>query len=108
MVRQGDDAGAEADMACALGGAGNEQFRAGDDLEPAGVMLADSGFVIVEPVEVKQKLHVAIECEQRVFVQRMKGSEKNPRLQKPVLHKPDLLIVALPISIVAITGPLTS
>jgi hypothetical protein len=80
MVRQGDDAGAEADMACALGGAGNEQFRAGDDLEPAGVMLADPGFVIVEPVEVKQKLHVAIECEQRVFVKRMKGSEKNPCL----------------------------
>src|SRR5215467_7939392 len=54
-------------------------------------MLADPGLVIVQPVEVNQKLHVAIESEQRVFVQRMKGSEKNSCLQKPVVHRPDLL-----------------
>ena len=35
-------------------------------------------FVIVQSIEVNQKLHVMIESEQRVFVQRMKGSEKNP------------------------------
>src|SRR5262252_1542977 len=53
-------------------------------------MLSDPGLVIVQPVQVNQKLHVAIESEQRVFVQRMKGSEKNPCLQKPVVHSPDL------------------
>src|SRR5262245_43396749 len=70
-------------------------------------MLADPGLVIVQPVQVNQKLHVAIESEQRVFVQRMKGSEKNPCLQKPVVHRPRS-VFGLLISIVAITGRLTS
>src|SRR6516162_5863406 len=72
-------------------------------------MLADPGLVIVQAVEVNQKLHVAIESEQRVFIQRMKGSEKNPCLQKPVVHRPRSFFrfSALLTSIVAITGRLT-
>src|SRR5215471_6722730 len=69
-------------------------------------MLADPGLVIVQPVQVNQKLHVAIESEQRVFVQRMKGSEKNPCLQKPVVHRPRSFF-QFSATIVAITGRLT-
>src|SRR2546423_11010713 len=50
------------------------------------MVLADPGLLIVEPIEMDQKLHVAIEGQQRVFGQRMKGRQKNAGLQKPVLH----------------------
>jgi hypothetical protein len=86
VIGQRDDAGAEPDVAGALRRAGDEHFRAGDDLEAAGMMLADPGLVIIQPVEVDQKLHIAVETEQRIFVERMKRGEKYAGLQISVLH----------------------
>src|SRR5580692_1967708 len=73
-------------MAGALGRGGNEHFRAGDDLVAAGMMLADPGLVIVQPVEMDQKLHVALERQQRVFAERMERREENACFQESVLH----------------------
>lgn len=47
------------------------------------MVLADPGFVIIQPVEMNQKLHVVIKTEQRIFMERMKRSKKNPGLQEP-------------------------
>jgi len=77
-------------MAGALGGLGDEQFRAGDDLEAAGVMLADPGLVVIELVEMDEQLHVAVEAQQGVFAKRMKRGEKNSGLQVSVVHGPSL------------------
>ena len=49
-------------------------------------MLADPGLVIVEPVEMDQQFHVALEGEQRVFGQWMKRSKKNAGPQKSLAH----------------------
>ena len=54
--------------------------------KPAGVMLADPGLVIVEPVEMLQQLHVAVDRQQRVLMQGMEGSQKDAGLQKPIVH----------------------
>ena len=79
VIGQRDDAGAEADVAGALRGGGDEHLRAGDDLEAARVVLADPGLVIVQPVEMDQQLHVALERQQRVLVEGMKGSKERRR-----------------------------
>jgi hypothetical protein len=86
VIGQRDDAGAEPDVAGALRRAGDEQLRRGDDLEAAGMMLADPGLVIIEPVEMDQQLHVAIERQQRIFAERMERREKDAGLQESVVH----------------------
>src|SRR4051794_21701453 len=48
------------------------------------MMLADPRLVIVEAVEVKQQIHIAIEREQRIFMERMKGCKENPAFHIPV------------------------
>ena len=50
------------------------------------MVLADPGLVIVQPVEMDQKLHVAIERQQRIFAERMKRREENAGFQKSILH----------------------
>jgi hypothetical protein len=62
----------------------DEHFRAGDDLKAGRVVLADPGLVVIEPVEVDEQLHVALEGQERVFPNRMEGSKKDAGLQKPV------------------------
>ena len=86
VVGQRDDAGAEPDVARALGGGGDEHLGAGDDLEAGRVVLADPGLVVVEPVEMDQQLHVALERQQRVLVQGMEGREEDAGSEIPVLH----------------------
>ena len=76
MIRQRDDAGAEANVARALDCAGDEHLRAGDDLEAARVMLADPGLVIVEAVEMLDQLHVPLDRKRGVLAQRMEGARK--------------------------------
>src|SRR5262245_27787020 len=49
-------------------------------------MLADPGLVIVQPIEMDEQLHVAIDREQRVFAQRMKRREKDAGLEISVVH----------------------
>jgi hypothetical protein len=94
-------------VARALSRGGDEHFGAGDDLVAARMVLADPGLVIVQPVEMDQKLHVALERQQRVFRQRMKRREENAGLQKSVVHGRLGLLPDCPvIPIVATTGRL--
>jgi hypothetical protein len=86
MVGQRHDPGAQPNVARALGGGGQEHLRAGDDLEAAGVMLADPGLVIVETVEMLDQLHVALDGERRVLAQRMEGREEDAGSKIAVLH----------------------
>jgi hypothetical protein len=81
VVGQRDDAGAEPDVARALGGGGDEHLRAGDDLEAAGMMLTDPRLMVVQPVEVLDQLHVALDSEGGVLVQRMEGRQENAGAQ---------------------------
>ena len=89
VVGQGHDAGAEADMAGALGGGGDEHLGRGDDLEPAGMMLADPGLVIAEPVEVLDELEVALDGEGRIFLERVEGREEDAAAQIGLGHGRD-------------------
>ena len=86
MIGQRDHAGAEADVARAHRRGGQEHLRAGDDLEAARVMLADPGLVIVQPVEMLDQLHVALDGERRVLAQRMERREEDSGSQIAVLH----------------------
>ncbi len=49
-------------------------------------MLADPGLVIVQPVEMLDQLHVALDGERRVLAQRMKRGEEDSGSQIAVLH----------------------
>ena len=73
-------------MARALGGGGDEHLRAGDDLEARRMVLADPGLVIVQPIEMDEQLHVALEAKQRVLGEGMEGGEENAGLQISVVH----------------------
>jgi len=50
------------------------------------MVLADPCLVIIQMIEVLQQLHVAIDREQRVLVERMKRREENAGLEKTVVH----------------------
>jgi hypothetical protein len=52
----------------------------------SGVMLTDPGLVIIELVEMDQKLHVALKRQQGIFGQRMEGRKENTGLEKSVVH----------------------
>ena len=82
VVGQRDDAGAEPDMPGALGGGGDEQFRTGDDLEAAGMVLADPDFVVVEPVEMLDQLHIPVETGGRVLVHRVERGEEDSEAER--------------------------
>ena len=79
VVRERDHPGPEPDAPRALGRRGDEDLRAGDDLEAAGMVLADPRFVIIEPVEPLDELEVALDREHRVLVEGVKGREKNAK-----------------------------
>jgi len=73
-------------VAGALGRGGNEHLRRSDDLEAAGMVLADPGLVIVQPVEMLDQLHVAFDGERGILVKRMERREKDAGTQKTVVH----------------------
>src|SRR5712692_4748152 len=86
MIRQRHDAGAEPDVARASGRAGDEHLGTGDDLEAAGMVLADPGFVIVQPVEMLEQFHIAFERKCRVYFEILKWREENAAAQIRVVH----------------------
>ena len=49
--------------------------------KPGGMMLADPGFVIAEPVEMIDQLQIALDAQRRVLVDRMKGREEDAVLE---------------------------
>ena len=77
VVGQAEDAGAELDVLCALGGGGYEHLRGGNGLPAAAVVLADPCFVIAEPVEPFQELHVALKGEGWVFGGPVEGGHED-------------------------------
>ena len=77
MVGQRDDAGAEPDVAGALGGEGDEDLGRGDDLITRRVVLADPGLVKAELVEMDDEIEVALEAGGRVLLVRMKGRQED-------------------------------
>jgi hypothetical protein len=71
VVRHAGHAGPELDVPRALGGGGDEYLRAGDDLRPRRVVLADPGFVVAELVEVRDQVEVAFQRQGRVLTGRV-------------------------------------
>ena len=81
VVRQADDAGAEADRARHLAGAGEEHLRRGDRLPARRVVLAAPELVVAETVEVGDELEVALQLQRRVVAGRVVGGEERSELQ---------------------------
>ncbi len=86
MVRQRHDAGAEPDVAGALRRRGDEHLRASDQLEAAGMVLADPRLVIVQPVEMLEQLEVTLDRQGRVLVVVVKRREKDAAAQIEIVH----------------------
>ena len=86
VVGQRHDAGAEPDVPGALRRGGDEHLGAGDQLEPAGMMLADPGLVVIEPVEVLEQLHVPLHRQGRVLVVVMERREEDAAAQIRFAH----------------------
>ena len=78
--------GAEADVAGALRRCGDEHLRAGNQLEPARVMLADPRLVVVEPVEVFEQLQVALDRQGRVLIVIVERRQKDAAAQIELVH----------------------
>jgi hypothetical protein len=78
VVGQRDDAGAEADVAGALGGEGDKDLGGRDDLEPGRMVLADPRLVKAKPVEPDHQLEIALEALGRVLLIGMKRRQKDP------------------------------
>src|SRR5215475_2384480 len=74
-------------MLGALGGEGDENFRAGDDLEPGGMMLANPCLVKAELVEPLHQLEVAFEALRRVLLVRMERRQEDPVAQVDLGHR---------------------
>src|SRR5215469_12786844 len=49
-------------------------------------MLADPGLMVVQPVEMLDQLHVAVDREGRVLAQRMERRKEDPGAEITVLH----------------------
>ena len=81
VVGDADDAGAQPDVPGALRGGRDEDLRRGDDLAAGGVVLADPGLVVAEPVEVRDQLEVALERQGRVVAGRMERRQEHPEAQ---------------------------
>ena len=76
VIGQRGNAGAELDVACALGNRRDEKFGACDQFVTRRVMLADPGFVIAELVHPLDEFDIAVEREGRVFVERVERCDE--------------------------------
>ena len=84
VVRQRTHAGAELDVAGALGRDGHEHLGAGDDLVAGGVVLADPRLVVAELVEALNQFQVALQRQRRVLPDGMERGEEDAELQGPI------------------------
>ena len=80
MIGQADDAGAEAEIAGALGGGGDKDFRGGDGFPPGAVVFADIGCVKAQGIQPLQQFQVPLQGQGRVFPGPVKGGHKDPEL----------------------------
>ena len=69
VIRDADDAGAKFDVAGALRGDGDENFRRGTNLGSGRMMFAAPSFVIIAPIEPLNELEVLFQSQGRVKYQ---------------------------------------
>ena len=84
VVGQADDAGAEADVAGALRGGGDEDLGRGDQLPAGAVVLADPRFVVTELVEPLEQLEVAVQRQRGVFPDAVEGRHEDSEVHSSV------------------------
>src|SRR5262249_57590577 len=85
-VGEGDEGGAYGYMTGWVGCGRDEHFRASDQLEPARVMLADPRLVVIQPVEMLEKLEIPLNRQRRVLVVIMERREKNAAADVLIAH----------------------
>ena len=90
MIRQAGHAGAEFDVLGAFGGGGDDQFGQGDQFPAGGVMLADPGFVVAQPVQPLEQLDIAVDRQRRVFPDPMERCQEDAELHAAMGHVPVL------------------
>ena len=73
-------------VACSLGGGGDEDLRAGDDLAAGRVMLADPCLVVAELVEVHDQVEVALQRQRRVLARRVEWRHEDSEA-KTIRHE---------------------
>src|SRR5689334_16064520 len=73
-------------MPGALRRGGDEHLRAGDQLEAAGMVLANPRLVIIQLVEMLEQFEIALDRERRVLVVIVKRREKNAAAQIEIVH----------------------
>ena len=83
VVGQRDDAGAELDVLGALGGGGDEDLGAADELVAAGVVLAEPGLVVAEAVEGDDPVEVVLEGQRRALPDGVERGEEDAEAQGP-------------------------
>ena len=81
VIGQRHDTGPEPDVPRALRRAGDEQFRAGEDFHAAGMVLADPGLVISQPVEMLEQKHVPLHRLGRVLLHTLEGGQKDAEFE---------------------------
>ena len=84
VVGQRDHAGAQADVAGALGGGGDEDLGRRDQLPAGGVVLADPGFVVAELIEPLDQLQVAVDRQRGILAHAVKGRHENAEVHASV------------------------
>ena len=80
VVGEADDAGAQLDVAGALGGGGDEEFGRGDSFPAGAVVLADPGFVVAQVIQPLEGFEVALEAEGGVFAEPVEGGQEDSEL----------------------------
>ena len=83
VVRERHHAGAELDVLGALGGGGDEDLGAADQLVAAGVVLAEPRLVVAEAVELDDALEVVLEGERRALPDGVERREEHAEAQGP-------------------------
>ena len=77
VIGQAGHAGAETDVARALDGRADEDFRRGNGLPAGGVMLADPGLVVAQLVDPFDQFHVACHAERRILADAVERRQEN-------------------------------
>ena len=85
VIGQAGDAGAQTDVARALDGGADEDFRRRDGLPAGGMMLADPGFVVAQLVDPLDQLHVARHRERRVLAHAMERRQEDAERKSLVI-----------------------
>jgi hypothetical protein len=81
VVGERHHAGSELDVLGALGGRGDEDLGAADDLVAAGVVLTEPGLVVAEAIELGDPFEVVLERQRGALPDRVEGREERAEAQ---------------------------